>query len=215
MSNEPQSLADEETLRQRAVLLDAPHMAPLTEFSRSMRGTNTRRNVPFFDPADGGIHARILVLLDTPGPSATMLNGSGFVSMDNDDPTAATLWRIVHDSGIPRSSLLVWNAIPWLLGEPTLAKLRQANRSDAMSAQDVLLRLLDLLPELQTAVLLGRPAQYGWLSVTHRMRRPIPIFASSDPNPRAWAGNPELREHIAASLLAAARLAGVVNEVAG
>ena len=52
-----------------------------------------------FDPRDGGIRAQALFLFEKPGPKA---NASGFISRDNDDPTAENIFRFMNQAGIPR-----------------------------------------------------------------------------------------------------------------
>jgi uracil-DNA glycosylase len=62
--------------------------------------------VPNVDPNDGGVNARVLVLLETPGPKAV---ASGFVPRDNPDPTARNLGLLLDDVGFLRSDVVTWN----------------------------------------------------------------------------------------------------------
>ena len=58
---------------------------------RSLR-SGLGKAVPDVDPLDGGVNARLLILLETPGPRVL---GTGFVSRDNPDGTAANMFRFL------------------------------------------------------------------------------------------------------------------------
>jgi hypothetical protein len=57
--------------------------------------------VPGFDPLDGGAAARLLLLLETPGPRTGPLDR---VSRDKPTPTGANLRRFLGDSAIPAAT---------------------------------------------------------------------------------------------------------------
>jgi len=116
--------------------------------------------VPRFDPADAGVEARVLILLEAPGPMTNAENvrpGSGFISVDNDDLTAANCWIARNEAGL-HEGVIQWNIVPWYLGvaskKPTADELARG----AMELR----RLLPLLPELRAVVLSGKFAQAGW-----------------------------------------------------
>lgn len=90
-------LADPAAVGARRAALAAPHMAPLATFAARLK-EETGRPVPDADPADGGVRARLLLLLETPGPSWTR---TGFVSADNPTPTGANLRRFLAGRGSP------------------------------------------------------------------------------------------------------------------
>ena len=155
------SLKDDEQLRRRE-MLTLPHMKPLADYVASMRQARGQEyQIPDFDPCDGGIHARALFLLETPGPRAVR---SGFVSRDNPDPTAKNLWQLMQDAGIPRQDTLLWNICPWYVGEN--GHILPVNAKDIRAARPYLSELLGLLPCLQKIVLIGIKAQSatGYLS---------------------------------------------------
>jgi len=82
-------------------------------------------DVPDFDPLDGGINAEVLFLFEKPGP---MTSGSGFISRDNDDPTAETTMDFMAKAGLARERTVTWNVIPWWWNgttKVTPAELRQ------------------------------------------------------------------------------------------
>lgn len=70
--------------------LHEPHIQPLTALIERWRQEG--RPVPWADPDSGGIHSKILFLLESPGPAASDEHGSGFISSDNADPTARLFW---------------------------------------------------------------------------------------------------------------------------
>jgi hypothetical protein len=90
--DQPRTMRLPEVRSARLHALYQPHMAPLTEFVHQLRQRD-RNEYPYFDPADGGVNASILFLLEKPGPMTVPTGrgrreGSGFISRDNDDPTA-------------------------------------------------------------------------------------------------------------------------------
>ena len=78
------------------------------------------------------------------------------LSADNDDGTAANVWRAYDASGMPRSWGLHWNAVPWYVGVP--GKIRAATGADVVAGRPWLARLIDLLPELRVVLTLGNRA---------------------------------------------------------
>jgi hypothetical protein len=96
-------------------MLALPHIELPTKFAADLRLRHSIE-VPDFDPLDGGICARILILKEKPGPttSASISGrvGSGFISRDNDDPTAEATFRFMSAAGIPRQETLMWNVVP-------------------------------------------------------------------------------------------------------
>jgi uracil-DNA glycosylase len=82
------------------------HVLPLMNVVRDLRAQGLI--VPNVDPNDGGMNARVLVLLETPGPKAV---ASGFVSRDNPDPTARNLGLVLDEAGLLRSDVVIWNVV--------------------------------------------------------------------------------------------------------
>lgn len=138
--------------------------APLSRWVEELIDARSRAgllaDIPTIDPADAGIEARVLLLMEAPGPMTNAANakpGSGFISSDNNDPTAENLWRARRSAGLIDGTLL-WNVVPWYLGpankKPTMVDLR-----DGASP---LRGLIALLPELHTVVTLGVVPRKGW-----------------------------------------------------
>ena len=105
-----QTNRDPAEVARKVALLHEPHIAPLTAFVVQLRDQHGGgESVPWFDPTEAGIDARILALLEAPGAKATgaagprpKAKGSGFISADNKDPTADHVWHLLRDSGIDR-----------------------------------------------------------------------------------------------------------------
>ena len=179
---QPGSLADPDVARRRRAMLALEHVRPLAAYAERLR---TLGFVPDFDPLDGGTTAKLLVLLEKPGPKTVPPIGSGFVSMNTDDPTAKTIHRIVHEAGIPRQGIVLWNIVPWWNG--TMALTGAEQRAGAAE----LLSLLALLPRLRGALLAGNPAaQWGAPALRDSGLR---LFRCVHPSGQARAG-PASRE---------------------
>lgn len=157
--------ASEEQLRRRDMLTQ-PHMVPLTKYLEKVKCGNSNRDMPDFDPCDGGINAKVLFLLEAPGPKAV---GSTFISRNNPDPTARNMCDLMNGANIPRCDTLLWNIIPWYIGNEEKTKLRSAIKEDVVEFLAHLPALLDLLPKLQVIVLVGKHAQSARKSIEHWM----------------------------------------------
>jgi hypothetical protein len=72
-----------------------------------------RRDVPWADPDLGGVHSRILFLLESPGPASSAGHGSGIISPDNNDQTAGRFWRLSREAGLDPRTYISWNVVPW------------------------------------------------------------------------------------------------------
>ena len=155
-------------------------MRRLRAFSEELRAEG-RGEVPEFDPLDGGEVARLLFLLEKPGPGV-FRHGAGFVSRDNPDLTAAAIFRFAEEAGIDRGEAVLWNAMPWWNGtiRYTAAEWR--------AGVGWIEALLDLLPRLAGVALVGRPAQRARPVLEGRGLR---IVESAHPSPNVRAAFPE------------------------
>lgn len=80
-------------------------------------------------------------------------SGSGFISRNNDDPTAAAIFDFMQKAGIPRKLTIIWNFIPWWNGT---RKVTKKERYDGAQSTG---ELIDLLrPNLLAVVMVGREA---------------------------------------------------------
>jgi hypothetical protein len=146
------------------LLHSSPTASPLTDWVNGLIATRSAAGlpaeVPYADPLDAGIEARVLIVLEAPGPKTNAFNpvpGSGFISSDNDDFTAENLWHARTQSGLIEG-VLIWNAVPWYLG-PTKRKPRVAEKTEG---GEILRELIHMLPELHTVVPLGDHAKETW-----------------------------------------------------
>ncbi|RAI61100.1 uracil-DNA glycosylase [Roseicella frigidaeris] len=181
----PRSLGDRAVQERRQAMLDAPHMRALREHVTHLR----RRpgvEVPEFDPLDGGDRAQILFLFEKPGPMTSegrtgRRAGSGFISRNNDDATAAATWHFMRDAGIPRVWTATWNVIPWWNGTVQVTPQELREGLDGTHA------LLRLFPDLQAIVLVGKKASRiaSGLAGTG-----LTIIESAHPSPRVRAAFP-------------------------
>ncbi len=172
------NLADPATRAARRALLAAPHAAPLAAYVDALRRA-TPHHVPDFDPLDGGISARLLFILEKPGPRVVPPAGSGFVSRDTDDPTARAIDGFMREAGIPRQATLLWNACPWWTGAIATAP------AEFRAGAATLPSLLALLPELAAVVLVGNAAcRYA----EPLLPASLPRFRSVHPGGQARAG---------------------------
>lgn len=155
MIDAPRAMRLESVRAERRAMLRLPHIAPLTDYAADLRA-RLNTEVPDFDPLDGGVNARILFLKEKPGPmtssSRTGRVGSGFISRDNDDPTAEATFRFMAEAGIPREETLMWNVVPGWNGT------RKITRQELLDGVGEVRNLLSLLPRVRVVVLVGKKA---------------------------------------------------------
>ncbi|MEH3145750.1 MAG: uracil-DNA glycosylase [Methylobacterium frigidaeris] len=196
----PKSLADPAAVAARHALVGAAHLAPLRRLSDRIRAERDAP-VPEADPLDGGVAARLLLLLETPGPAT---GRTAFVSRDNPTGTAANLHRFLDRAGIARTDTLIWNAVPWVIHAPG-ARNRAPRVSEIRAAQPYLVPLLDLMPRLAVVVLSGRVA--GALRPALAAARPgLPVIEVPHPSPTYVCTSPAVAGRIVAGLERAAGL---------
>lgn len=165
----------EQIAARHQMLATAEKTLPLEAWARTVEDRRRARQpdivLPHFDPADAGVAARALILMEAPGPKTVPeWGGSGFISADNDDPTAKNVWNTRDAVGL-HDHVLEWNMVSWVLGrasvKPTATVLAQA----AVELRG----LLALLPDLRVIVLTGEKARQGWdnfldLHIGHKYR---------------------------------------------
>ena len=201
----PKSLADPEALAARRALRDAAHVAPLRAMAAEI-ATAFDAPVPDPDPLDGGVGARLLLLLETPGPAIVR---TGFVSRDNPTGTAANLFRFLAEADLARADTLIWNAIPFVIHAEG-ALNRAPRRAEIRAAAPCLAPLLALLPDLVVVVLAGRVA--GTARETIAALRPgLPVLAIPHPSPTYVCTAPDVSARIRAGLAEA----GVILRTCG
>lgn len=168
---------------------DPPHIAPLNRYAAALRARHG--DVPRFDPLDGGIDARVLVLLETPGPASA---STGTTSRDNPTGTARNLTRFLDALPLSRQDTVIWNAVPWRLPRRG-GKLGPPTRKDIELAAQDLPALLALLPRLKVVVLAGRVAQ-SLRTALAAARPELRLIAIPHPSPTHFAASPAAREYL-------------------
>jgi hypothetical protein len=161
-------------------------MFPLVQYVKRLRD-DSNWEVPDFDPVDGGTNAKILFLAEKPGPMTSlerpgMRSGSGFISLDNDDPTAEAGLKFMAEAGIPRSCIVKWNVVPGWNGTRRITALELRRGVDEVT------RLLEHLPALRAIVLVGKKAQRAEPLLGSSIAR---IFCSPHPSPLVRARYPD------------------------
>jgi len=197
----PKLLGDPAAKAVRITLLREPHIAPLTDFVEELRHeAGPGAAIPDFDPWDAGVTAEVLFLLEAPGAKAV---ASSFISRNNPDETAKNMFELNRDVGIARKRSLLWNAVPWYIGEEDRTRIRAATAKDLESGLKPLPRLIEMLPNLRAVVFMGEKAQKARPQV-EQLRPDLALFSSPHPSPLFVNNHPGNRDIIL----------GVLREVA-
>jgi uracil-DNA glycosylase len=175
---------------------------PLERLVADLRAEQGGRDVPGFDPLDGGTEARLLLLLETPGPR--IARTGGIVSRDNPTGTGRNLRHFLAGAGLARADTVIWNAVPWVIHAPG-ARNRAPRAAEVRAGLQALPRLLDLLPHLRVAVLAGRVAGQA-RGVLAAARPGLRVLAMPHPSPTIVCTSPEVPARIAAALAAARKV---------
>ena len=172
------ALASPDAIEHRRALLSHPAHAPLAAYVADLRATLPGL-VPDMDPLDGGPSARVLLLLEKPGPGAAR---SGFVSRDNASPTSAAIRAFLQEAGLPRGETLLWNTVPAWNG--TI----KVKASEVTLGLGHLAALLPLLPRLDTVILAGTRAARAEAVLRGTGLR---LLRSAHPSPQVRAAFPD------------------------
>lgn len=170
-----------------------PDLAAYLDRLRAARG-----DVPGFDPAGPGAAARLLILLETPGPRIGL---TGVVSLANPAGTARNLRRFLAEAGINERDVLLWNAVPWVIqpGGP----VRPPRPAEVRDGIALLPPLLALLPRLRAVLLAGRAAAAAGPMLAAE-RPDLPTFAMPHPSPTYVCTSPDVPRRIASAMARAA-----------
>jgi len=183
----PRSMRDAGVRRRRRAMLTLPHVAKLTAYAAELRLRGSGE-VPEFDPLDGGVDALVLFLLEKPGPMTadgsnfSGRSGSGFISRNNDDPTAAAAIAFMQKAGIPRKLTISWNVIPWWNGT------RKVSGSELRDGIKCVRELILMLPKLLAVVMVGQKAGRARPNLENTG---LALFNSDHPSPIVRARFPE------------------------
>lgn len=151
------------------------------EVWRAEYAKNRSVTVPHFDPAEAGVQARVLFLLDSPGKGALPEEGgSGFISVDNDDDAARTCWRERNAAGL-HEGVLLWNMVPFRSsGDPPTA-------DEAIAGVKALKPVLRLLPQLEVIVTCGTFATRQWKHHFSHWRKDVFVRGTFSPGRRGMS----------------------------
>lgn len=184
---------------QRRTRLRDPHMVALRRHRAALLRAHPGAFVPYFDPDDGGVDARVLLLLESPGPAAF---ATGFTSLDNPSQSSKNLKACVMQVGLRRKQVLMWNLLPTNNGvtvtKPTAAGVR--------AGVVALMRLLDALPDLRVVVTLGATASAAAPAIS-RWNPEIKVIPCPHPSPLRLNRDSEARGMLVAGLRKARRFA--------
>jgi hypothetical protein len=108
--------------------------------------------------------------------------GSGFISRNNDDPSAEATFEFMLKAGIPRELTISWNVVPWWNG------IRKVTRAELIDGVKCVRELILLLPQLLAVVMVGGKAANArpYLESTG-----LRLFTSYHPSPLVKARYPE------------------------
>lgn len=195
---------------QEAHRLDT-HISPINQFVAELQDPPNNLWMPEVAPMHGGVDAQVLSILRDPGPRTQVGSGSGFLCIENDDPTAECQLQLFEQHGISPRKILPWNAYPWYVN--------RAPKADELTAgAAVLLKLLDLVPTCRVVLLQGTHAVDVWrrmlkLSPTLPQERGIETVESIHPGRQAlWTPDPgERQARLDKQATAYARVAAIVS----
>ncbi|WP_219816607.1 uracil-DNA glycosylase family protein, partial [Arthrobacter sp. Y81] len=167
-------------LRQRHTMRYEGVVGPLNRWVDGVRAS-TNESVPYFDPRAATQGAEVLILLQDPSGEAQF--GSGFISRDNNDPTAHNSTLAAEAGHLAYSKSLHWNVVPWWVENPAFPSRTQA--AEARRAAPLLAELLNLLESRPKVVLLlGKQAQRAWsqlLSKASPEIQKLPVIPGPQP----------------------------------
>ena len=194
-----QKSGDQEiSLKEREDFLLLPKIAELTRWVTAQ--STGERTLPYFDPLDGGVFARVLILLESPARTISLPR---YVSRDNAGPAQRNLKGFIEQVGLARHETVLWNLYPWL---PDLEKPKGAlRRAQIDEGIEMLITLLTLFPDLVTIVFAGRVAQ----KAIPRVRLAFPNFSLLEmphPSPLSVCTHPNVRQRILSTLRHAKQL---------
>jgi hypothetical protein len=168
------------------------HVVPINSLVDSMcRGE--RGWAPYVAPMYGGTNARLLSVLRDPGPKTQKKEGSGFLSMENDDATAEAISEYFGSVRIGADQVVPWNVFPWYINRaPTSAEIQ--------FGLEPLHEIVRLLPRLRVVMLHGGSAHAGWKHFERKypesvQGRSIHVIKTYHTSRQAfWHPDPQVRE---------------------
>jgi hypothetical protein len=172
-----------------------PRVATVNDYC-DLLATRANLQVPYIPPHYDTRDASIVVMSSNPGPKAGGDNGSGFLSIENDDPSAERMAGIFEAVDLTTAQAFPWNAYPWHVHESYPNGLTNTLITDGIPA---LVGLLELHPVVTAIIAHGGDAHRSaaLLQRTHAdllSNRGIRVFAARHTGNRSFALAPEDRE---------------------
>lgn len=137
------------------------HVAPINHFVDTLKEVG-RGWAPYVAPMYGGVRARLLSVLRDPGPMTQSEGGSGFLCMENDDPTAENICELFASAEIGAKDVVPWNAYPWYIN-------RNPRAPELDAGVGPLREIIRLLPDARVVMLHGGAAQNAWKRLIRRV----------------------------------------------
>ena len=109
---------DDEFWQEQRDQLRIPRIAPITDLVEALRQQRPY-DVPYVAPMYGGVEARLLTVVTSPGRQTRAApGGTGFLCIENPDRAAATVKRLMSEADIGPREMTPWNACPWFTDGP-------------------------------------------------------------------------------------------------
>ncbi|NQU38043.1 MAG: uracil-DNA glycosylase [Actinobacteria bacterium] len=162
-----------------------PHVAPINQLVDELSGVFQDSTCPYVSPYHGGVNARILSILANPGNGAGGGKGSGFLTIENSDPTSRVQRELFAAVGIEPGDVTPWNACPWYIGDGKPTEAERIGGIAASADSHVLPRLIALMPGLKAVLLQGVDAQGAWAGFrgAHQAMIPAGLVVESTVHP--------------------------------
>jgi hypothetical protein len=180
------------------------HVAPLNDLADEIADARglPRSHVPYIDPDSGGIHARVMVMLDNPSTKAQAGTGSGLLSLDNNDRTARNLREAYARHGVAASDMVGWNAVPF-----PVAGIRNGGSTAAERREGApwIREFVRRCPNLKFVLLLGNAAREGGQRANLTTPAPIVPWPVPHPSMRGLNSPPDARTRFEAAVIQLAK----------
>ncbi|MFC0315601.1 hypothetical protein ACFQNE_11055 [Gordonia phosphorivorans] len=159
-----------------------PNVRQINDYVERLRAQRSGAFIPYLSAEYGGVNARLLTLYQDPGPQTDPSNplGSGMLSLENADLSAARAKYFLDRAGIDVSEIVSWNAYPWTKPHP---QTPDTDREAALA----LVGFLGLVPDLAVVVLNGKVAQRIWKvakQIDPGVGNRVTAYSTFHPSPR-------------------------------
>jgi len=204
-------MSDEAFRTEQLAQLYAPQVRALNKLVNDL-GKGRPDKAPYVAPHYSATSARVMSLSSNPGPMAGGTSGSGFISCENDDPTAERMARVYEAVGLSTDQCVPWNAYPWYVHDAYPNGLPATLVEEGV---DALVRALEVCPMVQVIVAHGGDAHRSARLLLKRSplarTRGVHVIETLHTSNRAFAASPPVRARRWHELLEAYR--GAMRQV--